>query len=366
MRINNRPVDARDLLSLAVPSDPQISPDAAQTAFTLKTVIADENRYRTAICIVSTMTPGDAVEIAEGASPRWSPDGSELAFVGADGDSSSQVFCLSMPGGNARCLTEFPPGHIRFLSWSPDGRRLAFSFRPHEPAFTSAAVAARQRQRRSTPPRVLTTLAYREEGRGYVDPSAKYQLYLLDAASGQIQQLTTEPRDHGVFCFSSDSAMIAYAANISPTPDIHPKAEALFLLPLGDNTYAAPTRISECPVGPKAALRFSPAGSELAFSGHCNEREGLFDVDDVQLFVCNLSGGTRCVTASCDLHFANALTNDIVGEGDTGPHWSADGRALFMLASEQGAVTCTKSTSKTILPLVPGVYSATPKTACWD
>src|SRR4030095_7903386 len=64
-------------------------------------------------------------------SPRWSPDGQWLAFTSsrpAEGASTtetprSQVYLLSMAGGEARRVTNLKNG-VSSFQWSPDGSRM--------------------------------------------------------------------------------------------------------------------------------------------------------------------------------------------------------------------------------------------------
>ena len=60
-----------------------------------------------------------------GLMPRWSPDGTQLAFFGGPSTESFRVYLMPATGGTPRRVTtgtlpEADP------SWSPDGRQLAF------------------------------------------------------------------------------------------------------------------------------------------------------------------------------------------------------------------------------------------------
>jgi Tol biopolymer transport system component/DNA-binding winged helix-turn-helix (wHTH) protein len=70
-----------------------------------------------------------------GSAPRWSPDGQMLAFLSTEmvqidfsGSATSRIWLVPAAGGEPRPLTERydPPGGHRSVSFSPDGRRLAF------------------------------------------------------------------------------------------------------------------------------------------------------------------------------------------------------------------------------------------------
>jgi Tol biopolymer transport system component len=60
--------------------------------------------------------------------PRWSPDGSQVAFTGFIGSSQQmKAFVMSATGGPVRRATDDETGSEADPSWSPDGRRLLYS-----------------------------------------------------------------------------------------------------------------------------------------------------------------------------------------------------------------------------------------------
>jgi len=72
--------------------------------------------------------------------PRWSPDGSEVAFYSNRGG-SYDAWAVRPDGGGLRRLTDVPGQHVNYPSWSPDGSRMVatyagssgFLFDPHRP-----------------------------------------------------------------------------------------------------------------------------------------------------------------------------------------------------------------------------------------
>src|SRR5258706_13909404 len=57
--------------------------------------------------------------------PRFSPDGSQLAFVGRE-EGPSEVYIMPAEGGLAQRLT-FQATSCRVLGWSPDGKKILYS-----------------------------------------------------------------------------------------------------------------------------------------------------------------------------------------------------------------------------------------------
>ena len=102
---------------------PRLSPDGRQLAiggFAPSSNGAGQGLY------VTDLTGGSAHHIFRGqaSEPAWSPDGTEIAFLGPAG----QIWVVGADGRGLRALP-LPTGS-RFAgepAWSPDGTRLAFS-----------------------------------------------------------------------------------------------------------------------------------------------------------------------------------------------------------------------------------------------
>jgi dipeptidyl aminopeptidase/acylaminoacyl peptidase len=60
------------------------------------------------------------------ASPRWSPDGSKIAFISNRDRDRENVFVMDASGGSARQLTHVD-GIVSEIAWRPDGSGVAFS-----------------------------------------------------------------------------------------------------------------------------------------------------------------------------------------------------------------------------------------------
>src|SRR5207247_9645913 len=55
----------------------------------------------------------------------WAPDGKTLAFLSSR-TGESQIYLLSMEGGEAHALTKLSTG-ADMVKWSPDGKTIAFT-----------------------------------------------------------------------------------------------------------------------------------------------------------------------------------------------------------------------------------------------
>src|SRR3954468_4201292 len=129
-----RVVTPEDYYSFEFASDPNFSPDGRLVAYVVTKVDRTQNRRNSSVWMVATdgsKGPWQFTTSPQSAtSPRWSPDGKSLAFLSsrpaemtASGSNAeqprSQVYLLSMTGGEARRITSLKNG-VSVFRWSPN------------------------------------------------------------------------------------------------------------------------------------------------------------------------------------------------------------------------------------------------------
>jgi len=121
------PITFDDLIAMHRLAEAELSPDGKWVAYTVATPDMEANRNATNLWMAPA-AGGDAIQLTrtgKDSSPKWSPDGKTIAFLSArSGD--SQVYVLSMDGGEAHPLTKISTG-VDVVKWSPDGKTLAFT-----------------------------------------------------------------------------------------------------------------------------------------------------------------------------------------------------------------------------------------------
>src|SRR5580692_4145673 len=113
-------------LSLRSISDLQFSPDALRVAFVVAEPPKGERRARhiwlydkkSGVVRQFTFSAKDET------SPRWSPDGKQLAFL-SNRDDQQQIYVIRADGGEAAAVTKGKRS-VRSFAWSPDGKKIAF------------------------------------------------------------------------------------------------------------------------------------------------------------------------------------------------------------------------------------------------
>jgi dipeptidyl aminopeptidase/acylaminoacyl peptidase len=125
-----RPLTALDLYHLRTAGDVALSPDGRRVVYVVTVVDSAENRYRRDLWIAAVDGSAPPRQLTwngtGGGSPSFSPDGRRLAFTAAR-QGPPQVWILPLAeGGEAWQLTALPTGAGGAV-WSPDGTRIAFT-----------------------------------------------------------------------------------------------------------------------------------------------------------------------------------------------------------------------------------------------
>ena len=330
-------ITVEDFQKIVLVSDPQLSPDGARIACVRKHIEAKKSKYRAEIWIVPTedgeprrFTGGDWSD----SSPRWSPDGTRIAFLSDRKKPHSQIFVIPSDGGEASALTCLEnEGQISSLRWSPDGTQIAFLFRETPEAYRKKAVEERKEKELPPPPRHHTRLFYRLDGFGYFDDS-HFQVWVADANTGEARQLTRGACDCESVTWSPDSRTLAFLSDRRDDFDILPPQSDIWTVPAAGGDL---TRIPS-PPGAKEGLAWSPDGRHFAYAASPDPSD-QWGVYNARLYVLPVEGGetARDLTGHTDQTLGYWTLSDAheVGAGDL-IQWTVDSAALFFPISAFG------------------------------
>jgi len=157
------PITFDDLRSMHRVASPTISPDGKWVAYSVATPDMDANRNASNIWVVPT-NGGAAIQLTQSghdSGPAWSPDSKTLAFISSR-DGNSQVYVLSMEGGESHAITHLSGG-ADLVKWSPDGSSIAFTSSVYVDCKDDACNSARdtEKEKNKVKARVYEQLLYR-------------------------------------------------------------------------------------------------------------------------------------------------------------------------------------------------------------
>jgi dipeptidyl aminopeptidase/acylaminoacyl peptidase len=329
-----RRITAEDLYEFKLITEAEIAPDGTQVVYTVQRVDPKTEKKYTNLWIVPTaggdplqFTNGDQVDIK----PRWSPDSKQIAFLSnRENEKQSQIYLISLAGGEAQKLTDLR-GTFYSIKWSPDGERILCQFRKKDPE-AIAREKDENKKELGVVARHVKRVFYKFDGEGYL-PNERWHLWVIDATSGESQQLTEgDVSDEVHPNWSPDGNEIVYLSNRTPEPDLDPDEVDLFIL----DAKSGKSRQINTPTGPKQLPVFSPDGKSIAYVG--SEGKGNWWQDhSLWVVPSDGKGAARNLTAEFQLDVYNSLINDLPGGfPETPVVWSSDSSRIYFLTAQHG------------------------------
>jgi dipeptidyl aminopeptidase/acylaminoacyl peptidase len=386
---DRRPITETDLFQFVWVADPQISPDGKQVVFVRVTVDAKKTGYDTALWVVGTDGKEPARPFTAGphdGSPRWSPDGSAIAFVrapdrgpergperGTDGDEGStgpQIYLISTLGGEAVALTDQPRGAGAPV-WSPDSRQLAYlseanakdlakqKKKEEEKAAGAAgkdkpAAAKKKEEEHESDVVVVTRSMYRENGAGYFDFSRPAHIWVVDVPAAGAprptpRQITSGAFEEGPPLWSPDGKTLYFQSTREKEPEHHLSESILYSIPAsipasvpeagGDMQHLAKVVDYSGDLG---GCTLSPDAAKVACVGSRNGNpERSFNEDGLELFDLAAPALPRRLSEGTPGDVSGGVASDQHaprGGRPTLPVWSGDGHGVIVLLGERGRV----------------------------
>lgn len=346
-----------DLGELVEVSGPRVSPDGRTVACVVTSIDLAANTYISRIWIVAADGSGAPQPVTpdggRSSLPRWSPDGTLLAYVhrgddsgdagsadgagsgdGGDDAGGSTLCCVDIAGAQEPRVVATWPEAIENLAWAPDGSAIAFT----------ARVEDRDRagkKAKDQPPRRITTLFSRHDDVGWTAGRPRH-LFVVEADGRTPPAAVTEgPVDDQGVTWSPDSRRLAFTSARHPDWDLT-RTNDVFVV---DRSGGEPRRLTSTDKTYHSPS-WSPDGRAVAVHV-CDERT---TPRHGQIGIVDAAGGTavRILTTEldrqCDPHGA---TRDPVWQGGD----------LWFTVEDAGAVHLYRTGTGEPRPVVTGERS---------
>jgi len=228
------------------PIEVRLSPNGRRVAWVAAPYGAESEHDESAIWVAAV----DGTEAArrwtyggEDRMPRWSPDGTRLAFLSDRAKrGTAGVYLIPADGGEAAQLVVRERA-VSALAWSPDGTKLAF-LAPDEPDEED-----RRRERE------------REDAEVFGERWPAHRLWVVELSSGQVTALGDRDGHLAAVDWSPDGA--ALAVIVRPTPELDAAGEGRICVVAADGSGATATWLCAAPGAED--LCFVAGGIRIAF-----------------------------------------------------------------------------------------------------
>jgi dipeptidyl aminopeptidase/acylaminoacyl peptidase len=312
-----------DYLEWEQVQSPAFSPDGRQIAFTRRWIDKLNDRWQSSLWIMEADGSRPRVML-DGSSPRWSPDGTRVAFLAPGEPSGTQVFVKWMdvdgPATQITRVTESPSD----ITWLPDGKSILF--RMNVPARGSgwqvesqvSALRPRSGATWTSAPRVVEKLDYRQDGTGFTSDAVSH-LFVVPADGGSARQITEGEYGVASISLTPDGKSVLFSSGPRVEEGEYEWRQSdIFAADLATGDVRQLTRRN----GPDASPSVSPDGKLVAYTGYDWTDDTWVDS---RMYVMNIDGsGSRLLTESLDRSPSNLL-------------WAHDGSGVYFTVQDKGS-----------------------------
>lgn len=322
---DKKPLQPLDVFELEYASDPQFDAKGASLIYVRNFMDIMKDKKRSNLWRMD-LDGGNhrpvTTDLANSSQPRFSPDGSRLAYV-SNKSGKTQIYVRWLKTGENLQVAQLQTGASN-LTWSPDSTGLAFTkFVPSSSKPFAKMPKKPKGADWAAPAKVINKTTYRFDGSGYL-PDGFVHVFVVPAEGGTPRQITSGDFNHGSkLTWDKSGNQIFFSANRHEEHEQEPLNSEIYSVNLtGGDIKAITDRI-----GPDAAPVVSPDGQWIAYRGFDDKRMGYHNS---RLYVMRKDGSdSRLLTGDLDRSISGLV-------------WASNSREIYFQYDDLGNTRVAK------------------------
>lgn len=310
---NKRKLVPSDVYNYKSVSNPQISPDGKWILYNIATPDSTENKNQSDLFLTSwdgkeslqiTFTP-------EGESyAKFSPDGKYISYLSSkkvDSVDTNQLWLMDTRGGEAKQFTKAKE-ELEDYEWSPDGSKIVLVMKDAEDK--------KKKKDKVKDPIVVDRYHFKQDIQGYIQDKNTH-LYLLNIASGNVEQLTTGKLNETSPAWSPDGKNIVFVSNRTENPDRNNNSGIYSI----EAKKGSETKLLTSWKGEEGSPQYSKDGKHIAYL-RSTGNDTFINYDNSILTIMDPDGGNeKLLTEQLDRPVGNF-------------RWSPDSKSIAFLVQD--------------------------------
>jgi dipeptidyl aminopeptidase/acylaminoacyl peptidase len=308
-----------DYLEWEQVSGPELSPDGRQVIYGRRWIDKLNDRWESSLYIMGA-DGSKPRKLIDGGSPRWSPDGSRVAFTASGEPGGTQIFVRYMDAEGATTqitrLTTAPAD----IQWSPDGKWIAFRMLvPDNRSWSVEGKVSALKPRGATwtaAPRVVEQMDYRQDRVGFTADGVQ-QIFVVPADGGTPRQVTSGEWSVGAPNWTPDGRTIVFGSGPRVEDAEYEWRESdIYSVDVASGAIRQLTTRK----GPDGNPAISPDGRLIAYTGYDWSTDTWVDS---RLYVMNIDGSGSHLWVDID-------------RSPQGLMWAPDGSGIYFDIQDKG------------------------------
>ena len=256
-KVTQKPITSDIGYEISNPTGLSISPDGNLVVYGVSKPDKKSGISQNSLWIKNLNVPESPNrELTNGSSdvnPKFSPDGSSVAFLRVDSEGKNQIWILLMSGGEAAMVTSLREG-VRDFSWKPDSTGFA-AVSDVDPEYKDQSDAD------EIEVVSVTRIRYRHDELRWRGNSVT-QIFEVDIATKESKQLTYDDGDQGIPSWSPDGSKLAFISDAIPERDFHAQNEVRVM-----EVHSRKTECWSKGIADACSVSWLPDGKSLAIIG---------------------------------------------------------------------------------------------------